>query len=139
MVDMSNGDSWMGRPIEAMGREELAAALKAALPLLRAVEPRAFLRPDIDVRRSPAGTVVGRTFNWAFIPAGYLWSEEDRRAVQARLDALAPSHGLAGAVVRFAPDRIEVHVPRRLEIEQLIALQRWLETEKDTLDVSQVP
>jgi hypothetical protein len=41
--------------------------------------------------------------------------------------------------VRFAPDRLEVEVPRRLQIEQLLARRQWLDTEKDTLDASQVP
>ena len=86
-----------------------------------------------------AGTVVARTFKWAFIPAGHLWSDEDRQEAQARLDGLAANHGLHGAVVRFTPDRVEVEVPRRLQIEQLLALQQWLDAEKDALDVSQVP
>jgi hypothetical protein len=30
-------------------------------------------------------------------------------------------------------------VPRRQQIEQLHALQEWLDTERDSLDVSQVP
>jgi hypothetical protein len=29
--------------------------------------------------------------------------------------------------------------PRRLQVEQIIALQQWLEAERDTLDVNQVP
>jgi hypothetical protein len=41
--------------------------------------------------------------------------------------------------VRFGADRLDVDVPRRLQVEQLIALQQWLEAERDSLDVSQVP
>ena len=83
--------------------------------------------------------MVGRAFKWAFLPAGQLWSEEDRREVQSRLDAFATRHGLQGATVRFGADRLDVEVPRRLQVEQVIALQQWLEGERDTLDVSQVP
>jgi len=129
----------MGRPIDEMGRDELAAALKAAVALLRSANRNSFMRPEVEVRETAAGTVVARTFKWAFIPAGHLWSDEDRREAQARLDALAADHGLHGAVVRFTPDRLEVEVPRRLQIEQLLALQQWLDAEKDALDVSQVP
>jgi hypothetical protein len=42
-------------------------------------------------------------------------------------------------VVRFAPDRLEVDVPQRLQIEQLSIIQEWLAAEKDALDISQVP
>jgi hypothetical protein len=136
---MSNSGTWMGRPIDEMGRDELAAALKAAVALLRSANRNFFMRPEVEVRDTAAGTVVARTFKWAFIPAGHLWSDEDRREAQARLDALAADHGLHGAVVRFTPDRLEVEVPRRLQIEQLLALQQWLDAEKDALDVSQVP
>ena len=129
----------MGRPIDEMGRDELAAALKAAVALLRSANRNSFMRPEVEVRETAAGTVVARTFKWAFIPAGHLWSDEDRREAQARLDALAADRGLHGAVVRFTPDRLEVEVPRRLQIEQLLALQQWLDAEKDALDVSQVP
>jgi hypothetical protein len=130
---------WMGRPIEAMQGDELKAALKAAVRLLRSAKPATFVRPDLEVRAMSGKTVVGRTFNWAFIPAGHLWSEDDRREVQARLDVFAARHGLHGARVRFDRDRLEIDVPSRLEVEQLVALQEWLETEKDALDVSQVP
>jgi hypothetical protein len=41
--------------------------------------------------------------------------------------------------VRFGADRFDVEVPRRLQVEQVIVLQQWLEGERDTLDVSQVP
>ena len=129
----------MGRPIGEMGRDELAAALKAAVALLRSANRNSFMRPEVEVSDTAAGTVVARTFKWAFIPAGHLWSDEDRQEAQARLDALAANHGLHGAVVRFTPDRLEVEVPRRLQIEQLLALQQWLDAEKDALDVSQVP
>lgn len=131
--------TWMGRPIDDMNDKELAAGLKAAVRLLRSAASGSFTRPDLDVRETPAGTAVARAFNWAFIPAGHLWSDDDRREVQARLDAFAPQHGLQGAVVRFGQDHLEVEVPRRLDIEQLAALQDWLDAEKDLLDVSQVP
>ena len=136
---MRDKDTWMGRPIADMDRHELAAALKAAMSLLQSVPSASFLRSDIEVRETPTGTVVGRTFKWAFIPAGQLWSDEDRREIQSRLDEFAARHGLQGAIVRFGRDRLEVEVPRRLQIEQVIALQNWLDTERETLDVSQVP
>lgn len=136
---MSDDVAWMGRPIETMSRAELAEALKAALRLLRSVGPRTFVRPDVEVADTPGGTLVARTFNWAFMPAGHVWSDEDRRAVQERLDAVAGRFGLQGAVVRFAPDRLEVEVPRRLQAEQLLVVQEWLAAEKDALDISQVP
>jgi hypothetical protein len=136
---MSDNDTWMGRPIADMDRGELAAALKAAIRLLQSVPSASFLRSDIEVRETPTGTAVGRTFKWAFIPAGQLWSDEDRREVQSRLDEYAARHGLQGAIVRFGRDRLEVEVPRRLQVEQIIALQNWLDTERETLDVSQVP
>ncbi len=136
---MSGDDTWMGRSIEGMNREELVTALKAAVRLLRSTTLPTFSHPEIEVSETPAGTTVGRTFNWAFIPAGHLWSEEDRHEVQARLDAFAPRYGLQGAQVQFARDRLQVDVPRPLQVEQLIALQEWLESEKDALDVSQVP
>jgi hypothetical protein len=97
------------------------------------------IHPEIEVSETFSGTLVARTFNWAFISAGHIWSDEDRRSVQERLDAVAPRYGFQGAVVRFGPDRIEVEVPRHLEIEQLLALQEWLACEKDSLDISQVP
>jgi hypothetical protein len=136
---MRDNNTWMGRPIPDMDRHELAAALKAALTLLRSLPSASFLRSDIDVRETSTGTVVGRAFKWAFIPAGQLWSDEDRRDVQSRLDEFAARHGLQGATVRFGSDRLEVEVPRRLQIEQVVALQKWLDTERETLDVSQVP
>jgi hypothetical protein len=136
---MSKDKTWMGRPIEELDRGELAAALEETLRLLRSVPSASFVRPDIEVRETPSGTVVGRSFKWAFLPADHLWSEEDRREVQSRLDAFAARHGLHGAVVRFGPDRLDVDVPRRLQIEQLIALQAWLDSEREALDVSQVP
>jgi hypothetical protein len=136
---MSRHDTWMGRPIDSMDRAELAAALRAALGLLRSVPSASFLRSDIEVRTSATATAVGRSFKWAFIPAGHLWSEEDRRDIQSRLDEFASRHGLEGAVVRFGPDRLDVEVPGRLQVEQLIALQQWLDVERETLDVSQVP
>lgn len=136
---MSSDVSWKGRPIDEMSRAELVQALKEALLLLRSVSPDNFIRPELEVTETSAGTLVARTFNWAFIPAGHLWSDEDRGSVQARLDALAARYGFEGAVVRFGPDRLEVDVPRRLQIEQLLALQEWLACEKDGLDISQVP
>ena len=136
---MSNDVAWMGRPIDEMSRPELVQALRAALLLLRSVDRGAFMRPDVEVKDTPTGTLVARTFNWAFLPAGHVWSDEDRRAVQERLDAVAHRHGFQGAVVRFAPDRLEVDVPQRLQIEQLSVVQEWLAAEKDALDISQVP
>jgi hypothetical protein len=136
---MKDDVTWMGRPIDEMPTGELAAALKAAVRLLRSTSPGTFIHPDVDARVTPAGTIVARTFKWAFIPARHLWSEEDRQELQARLDAFAPRHGLQGAIVRFGPDQLEVEVPRPLRIEQLVALQEWLNAEKDALDVSQVP
>jgi hypothetical protein len=137
--DSKNNQTWMGRPIADMDRHELAAALKAAMRLLQSVPSPSFLRSDVVIRETATGTAVGRTFKWAFIPAGQLWSEEDRREVQSRLDEFAVRHGLQGATVRFGPDRLEVEVPRRLQVEQVIALQNWLDIERETLDVSQVP
>jgi hypothetical protein len=134
-----NDQIWMGRPIADMDRHELAAALMAAMSLLQSVPSASFLRSDIVIKETLTGTVVGRTFKWAFIPAGQLWSEEDRREIQSRLDEFEARHGLQGATVRFGPDRLEVEAPRLLQVEQLIALQNWLESERETLDVSQVP
>ena len=105
---MSNDVAWKGRPIDEMSRAELVEALKAAVLLLRSANPGSLIRPELEVTETPAGTLVARTFNWAFIPAGHLWSDEDRRSVQARLDALAARCGFQGAVVRFGPDRLEV-------------------------------
>ena len=136
---MSKNKMWMGRAIEELDRRELVAALEAALGLLRSVPSASLVRSDVEVREAGSGTVVGRTFKWAFIPADHLWSEEDRREVQSRLDEFAVRHGLQGARVRFGPDRLDVEVPRRLQVEQLIALQEWLDSERETLDVSQVP
>ena len=136
---MTDDKTWMGRPIPGMDRLELAAALKAAIGLLQSIPAASFLRSDIDVRETSTGTTIGRSFKWAFLPAGQLWSEEDRREVQSRLDEWAARHGLQGATVRFGPDRLDVEVPRRLQIEQVVALQNWLDSERETLDVSQVP
>jgi hypothetical protein len=136
---MSKDATWMGRPIEDLQTDELRVALKAAVRLLRSARPETFIRSDVDVRETPGRTIVGRTFNWAFIPAGHLWSNADRRDMQARLNAFGTHHGLQGAQIRFDRDRLEVDVPRRLEVEQLVALQGWLDAEKDALDVSQVP
>jgi hypothetical protein len=136
---MTDDKTWMGRPIPGMDRLELAAALKAAIGLLQSVPAASFLRSDIDVRETSTGTKIGRSFKWAFLPAGQLWSEEDRREVQSRLDEWAARHGLQGATVRFGPDRLDVEVPRQLQIEQVVALQNWLDSERETLDVSQVP
>jgi hypothetical protein len=136
---MSKDERWKGRLIDEMNREELAVSLKEAVALLRSVRPDAFLPPEIEVEQTPSGTVIGRTFNWAFIPAGHLWSDEDRSDVQARLDAFAARHGFPGAVVHFSPDRLEVRIRSQLQIEQILSLQEWLEAEKDALDVSQVP
>jgi hypothetical protein len=136
---MSKNKAWMGRAIEELDRDELVAALDAALRLLRSIPSTSFLRPDVEVRETASGTVVGRSFNWAFLPAGHLWSNEDRREAQSRLDEFAARHGLQGAIVRFGPDRLDVEVPRRLQVEQIIALQQWLDSERETLDVSQVP
>jgi hypothetical protein len=136
---MARNKTWMGRPIEELDRSELASALEATLRLLRSVPSASFVRPDVEVRETPDGTVVGRSFKWAFLPAGHLWSEEDRRDAQSRLDEFAARHGLQGASVRFSPDRLDVEVPRRLQIEQVVALQEWLDSERETFDVSQVP
>ena len=136
---MTRNKMWMGRPLEELDRGELAAALEATLRLLRSVPSASFLRPDVEVRETASGTVVGRSFKWAFLPAGHLWSNEDRREAQSRLDEFAARHGLQGAIVRFGPDRLDVEVPRRLQVEQIIALQQWLDSERETLDVSQVP
>jgi len=114
---MTDDKTWMGRPIPGMDRLELAAALKAAIGLLQSVPAASFLRSDIDVRETSTGTTIGRSFKWAFLPAGQLWSEEDRREIQSRLDEWAARHGLQGATVRFGPDRLDVEVPRRLQIE----------------------
>lgn len=130
------GGTWMGKPVDAMSREELVAALNAAASVVRS---GAALRPDVEVRATAQATVVGRALNWAFLPAGHLWSDGDRAATQARLDAFARQHGLEGAVVAFGEDRLDVTVPRQLQTEQIIALQDWLEAERETLDVSQVP
>ncbi len=136
---MSANETWMGRPINEMSKDELSAALKAALRALQSVPRSSFARSDIDVRETTNGTSVGRAFKWAFIPAGHLWSDADRRDIQSRLDEFAAKRGLQGAVVHFDVDRLEVAVPRRLQIEQVLALQDWLDAERDTLDVSQVP
>jgi hypothetical protein len=136
---MTKNRTWMGRPIDALDRGELVAALEETLRLLRSVPSASFVRPEVEVRETASATVVGRSFKWAFLPAAHLWSEEDRREVQSRLDAFAARHGLHGAVVRFGSDRLDVEVPRRLQVEQVIALQEWLESERETLDVSQVP
>jgi hypothetical protein len=136
---MTKNRTWMGRPIDELDRGELAAALEETLRLLRSVPSASFVRPEVEVRETASATVVGRSFKWAFLPAAHLWSEEDRREVQSRLDAFAARHGLHGAVVRFGSDRLDVEVPRRLQVEQVIALQEWLESERETLDVSQVP
>jgi hypothetical protein len=136
---MARNKTWMGRPIEELDRSELASALEATLRLLRSVPSASFVRPDVEVRETADGTVVGRSFKWAFLPAGHLWSEEDRRDAQSRLDEFAARHGLQGASVRFGPDRLDVDVPRRLQIEQVLALQEWLDSERETFDVSQVP
>ena len=136
---MSRHITWMGTAIEHMSRAELAKALKAAVLLLRSVSPDTFMRPEVEVAETPCGMLIARTFKWAFIAAGHVWSDDDRRAAQERLDALATRYGFKGAVVRFGPDRLEIEVPQRLEIEQLLALQEWLACEKDCLDISQVP
>ena len=83
---MSKNKTWMGRAIDELDRRELVAALDESLRLLRSVPSTSFFRPDVEVRESASGTVVGRTFKWAFIPADQLWSDEDRREVQSRLD-----------------------------------------------------
>ena len=72
---MRDKNTWMGRPISAMDRHELAAALKAAISLLQSAPSTSFLRSDVDVRETSTGTAVGRSFKWAFIPAGQLWSD----------------------------------------------------------------
>lgn len=132
-------DTWMGEPIATMSQEQLARALTATVRLLRSAARAGLIRPEVEVRETPAGTVVGRTFKWAFIPAGQLWSDEDRRDAQSRLDAFAARHGLRGAVVRFGPDHLDVDVPHKLQLEQIVALQQWLDDEREALDVSQVP
>lgn len=67
-----NGDTWMGQPIETMSREQLADALRSAVRLLQSVPRGGLTRPDVELRESADSTTVGRTFNWAFIPAGHL-------------------------------------------------------------------
>ena len=136
---MRHDETWMGRPIDQMDRAELVAALKSAARLLQSVPSASFLRSEVEVKETPTSTTVGRTFKWAFIPAGHLWSEEDRLDIQSRLDEFAARHGLKGAVVRFGVDRLDVEVPRRLQAEQVAAVQEWLDAERETLDVSQVP
>ena len=89
---MTNDKTWMGRPIPGMDRLELVA-LKAAIGPLQSVPAASFLRSDVDVRETSTGTTIGRSFKWAFLPAGELWSEEDRREVQSRLDEWAARHG----------------------------------------------
>jgi len=132
-------DTWMGRRIEEMSREELISGLKWAARIVQTAAPKAHRHPDVDVKMSASATRVGRTFSWAFISAGQLWSSDDRAAIQERLNKFSKRCGLEGAVVRFEMDRLEVEVPCRLQAEQIIALQDWLSTEKDALDVSQVP
>lgn len=132
-------ETWMGEPIGTLTRDQLADALKAAVRLLRSIPRAGLIRSDVEVRETSAGTAVGRTFKWAFIPAGHLWSDEDRQEAQSRLDDFAARHGLQGAVVHFGPDRLYVEVPHRLDFEQIIALQQWLDAEREALDVSQVP
>jgi hypothetical protein len=73
------------------------------------------------------------------VRADQLWSDEDRRDVQSRLGELAAKHGVEGAAVSFEPDRLEVEVPHRQQVGQVVALQNWLDTERETLEVSQVP
>lgn len=136
---MTGDLSWKGRPIDELSRAELVQALKSAVLLLRSVSPNTFVRPELEVTETPVRTLVAYTFNWAFIPAGHIWSDEDRYSMQTRLDDIAPLLGAEGAVVRFGPDRLEIDVPRRLQIEQIFALQEWLASEKESLDVSQVP
>ncbi|MGD9879450.1 MAG: hypothetical protein AB7U95_04860 [Reyranella sp.] len=136
---MNSNDTWMGESIDNMSRAQLVDALRAAVRLLRSVPSANLTRPEVEVRQTPIGTAVGRAFKWAFIPAGHLWSDEDRRDTQSRLDDFAARHGLRGAVVRFGSDRLDVEVPRKLQIEQIIAVQRWLDSEREALDVSQVP
>ena len=136
---MGDDLTWKGKRIDKMSREDLVAALKEAARLVRSAAPGTFTRSDLEVAISSTGTRVGRAFTWAFIPAGRLWSETDRADIQQRLDAFAPTHGLEGAVVHFGTDRLEVEVPRPLQAEQIVALQEWLDSEKDALDVSQVP
>ena len=132
-------ETWMGEPIDTLSRDQLADALKATVRLLRAVPSAELIRPEVEIRETQFGTVVGRAFKWAFIPAGQLWSDVDRHDAQTRLDAFAARHGLQGAVVHFGPDRLDVQVPHKLQFEQIIALQQWLEAEREALDVSQVP
>jgi hypothetical protein len=131
--------SWMGQPIDDMSREQLTAVLKAAVRLLQSVPRGALTRSDVEVSETPAGTSVGRAFKWAFIPAGHLWSEEDRRDTQSRLEEFAARHGLQGATVRFGSDRLDVELLGRPAVEQVVALQEWLDAEREALDVSQVP
>jgi len=139
MAAMSLDDTWMGRPLQDMTREELAAALTMAASLLRRAAKTVPVRPEIELSQTRAGTSVAGLFKWAFLPAGYLWSEDDRAAIQARLDAFAPAHGLRGPVVRFETDRLKVDIPHAVQAEQVMAIQDWLESERETLDVSQVP
>ena len=41
--------------------------------------------------------------------------------------------------MHFGTDRLDVEVPRPLQVEQIVALQQWLDSERETLDVSLVP
>jgi hypothetical protein len=71
---------WMGRPIEELYRRELEAALEAALNLLQSVPSASLVRSDVEVRETGRGTVVGRTFKWAFLRCdGALRSRPARR------------------------------------------------------------
>ena len=110
----------------------------AELRLLRSVPSAPFLRPDVPVTEPRPGQ-WSESFKWGFISADTSGPTRTAKKSKSRLDGLAARHGLQGAIVRFGPDRLDVEVPHRLQAEQIIALQEWLDSERETLDVSQVP
>ena len=126
-------DTWMGRRIDEMSRKNSPLPLGGRRAWFRLRSPTPTGIRTLTVAMSASATRVGRTFSWAFVPAGQLWSSEDRAAIQERLNKFAARCGLDGAVVRFDMDRLEVEIPRRLQAEQIIVLQDWLATEKDAL------
>jgi hypothetical protein len=58
---MSKNRMWMGRPIEELDRRELAAALEAALRLLRSVPSASLVQSDVEVRETANGVRWHRT------------------------------------------------------------------------------
>ena len=127
-----------GPPYRGAGPARTGAALEATLRLLRSVPSTSFVRPDIEVRETASGTAIGRSFKWAFLPADHLWSDEDRRDAQSRLDDFAARHGLQGAPCGSVPTgwRSKCRAGCR---SSRSSLSRRLDSERETLDVSQVP